>query len=273
MKFNVVAAVVAAAALAEAAPLRVLMISSSPMPPPPQVMERVRLGHPVPLPPDVARMIVSKEGHHHHEHHDGPPRSMRRPCGGRMGRMKEKALEISNAFRQALGLPLIEPPHGGAMHHAKIIPTVGTPTFIDYKMINGHMEGKTRGGEKLEILPVENLPHPHPHHGVTHHMHSMEPPFFDRLQFSLMNLGVWEAAAVSFVLGCGIGVLLRMFYVLTVLAIRSFKGHNDDEIQYAEITIIEDYDDEEHVTSPPPTYAYPIDEKHAEEVDAKTTAN
>ncbi|KAF9050474.1 hypothetical protein BJ165DRAFT_1342095 [Panaeolus papilionaceus] len=198
---------------------------------------------------------------------------MRRPCGGRMGAMKAKALQLSNAFRQALGLPLIdsEPSHiahGGPMHHAKIVLPVGVPTFIDYKMVDGKMQGKTRGGEKIEILPVQNLPHPH----VQHSMASSYPEsFLYRLQNSLMNLGVWESAAVSFVLGCGIGVLLRMFYVLTILAVRSFKGRNSDEVQYSRVVVIEDYEDaERQITSPPPTYAYPIDEKHAEEVNAKT---
>jgi len=189
-----------------------------------------------------------------------------------MGAMKAKALQLSNAFRQALGLPLIdsEPPHMvhvGPMQHAKILPPTGTPTFIDYKIVDGKMHGKTRGGEKIEILPVQNLPHPHVQHSKAP---SYPEDFLYRLQNSLMNLGVWEAAAVSFVLGCGIGVLLRMIYVFTVLVVRSFKGRSSDEVQYSRVVVIEDYEDaEQQITSPPPTYAYPIDEKHAEEANAK----
>jgi hypothetical protein len=41
-----------------------------------------------------------------------------------------------------------------------------------------------------------------------------------RLQRSLNALGPWEGKVVAFVLGCGIGVLLRMVWVLSVIAYR-----------------------------------------------------
>jgi hypothetical protein len=44
-----------------------------------------------------------------------------------------------------------------------------------------------------------------------------------------MALGPWEGRTVAFVLGCGIGVLLRMFWVLTVLAYRTVRGEREEE--------------------------------------------
>jgi len=71
-----------------------------------------------------------------------------------------------------------------------------------------------------------------------------------------MNLGAWEGRAVAFVLGCGIGVLLRMFWVLAVVTYRTFKGQHEDEHEYSPVVIIEEY---ERSTASLP--AYPADEK------------
>jgi hypothetical protein len=70
-----------------------------------------------------------------------------------------------------------------------------------------------------------------------------------------MALGPWEGRAVAFVLGCGIGVLLRMFWVLSVVTYRAIRGERDEEY-----TIIEEYSAED-VAVPPPTYTT-IDEKN-----------
>jgi len=88
-----------------------------------------------------------------------------------------------------------------------------------------------------------------------------------------MNLGRWEGRAVAFVLGCGIGVLLRMFWVLAVVFYRAVKGSKAEELEYTHIIIdAGDVDDETVVHSPPPTYTYPVDEKIAVEADAPKAA-
>lgn len=66
--------------------------------------------------------------------------------------------------------------------------------------------------------------------------------------------------------GCGIGVLLRMFWVLTVVAYRTIRGERDDE--YTQVAVIEEYVDAEDIAVPPPTYTI-SDEK--EEIKAKDT--
>jgi len=57
--------------------------------------------------------------------------------------------------------------------------------------------------------------------------------------------------------GCGIGVLLRMFFVLTIVAYRAFKGQREEEHEYSHIVTLEQYED----ATPLPAYSYPVDEK------------
>jgi len=48
--------------------------------------------------------------------------------------------------------------------------------------------------------------------------------FAQRLYKALQSLSPWEGRAMSFVLGCGLGVLLRMIWVFILLAIRAFRS-------------------------------------------------
>ncbi|KAF9449636.1 hypothetical protein P691DRAFT_812046, partial [Macrolepiota fuliginosa MF-IS2] len=87
-----------------------------------------------------------------------------------------------------------------------------------------------------------------------------------RIHNALMALGPWEGRAVAFVLGCGIGVLLRMFWVLSVVTCRSICGDRDDG--YIQVAVIEEHLDAEDIAVPPPTYTI-VDEK--DQVKAKDT--
>ncbi|KAF8587992.1 hypothetical protein K439DRAFT_716941 [Ramaria rubella] len=78
--------------------------------------------------------------------------------------------------------------------------------------------------------------------------------FVQRLSHALMMLGPWEGRAVSFILGCGIGVLIRMFWVLAVLAIRSVKGKKQEEEFLGDEVL---YEEEEHLLPP----QYVVEEK------------
>jgi len=53
----------------------------------------------------------------------------------------------------------------------------------------------------------------------------LQAPFLHRAHRALMSLGPWEGRIVAFVLGCGIGVLVRMFFVLTLLLVRALRGN------------------------------------------------
>jgi hypothetical protein len=188
----------------------------------------------------------------------------RRPCGKHA---KDKFIQMSNTFRAALGLPPIEtaqPKPGEHIHGGmvRIWPFVGTPSMI--------------------AKPVEHKNHSISSHAKVHHdhvhihkFHKWGKTFSMRVHNALMALGPWEGRAVAFVLGecfaflmnqlpdlidfvsgCGIGVLLRMFWVLTVVTYRAIRGERDEEY-----TIIEEYKSAEDIVVPPPTYTT-IDEKN-----------
>jgi len=182
------------------------------------------------------------------------------PC--RAHRISQKAVEISNLFREALGLPLIKidghPSLGDGK--VKILPFIGTPNgFVT-------VDGKnTEGAIKYVSLDAPHDRHP-PHHGQhghgRHHHHKGhhhfgKGSFINRIHYSIMNLGRWEGRAVAFVLGCGIGVLLRMLFVFAVVMYRAVKGQRSEEQhEYSQITIIEEI--VESPKSSPPAY---VDEK------------
>lgn len=210
-------------------------------------LANVRFGHAMApeqnIPPPPRVMIISSV-----QAAPGPGGRMR-GCGGRF---RSKAIAVANAFRKAFGLEPIEVvPHH--MHHphppkgaeAHILPFIGagTPTFANIKM---------------EGAP----PHPHFHH--SHHSHH-RASFHERLNRALLSLGPWEGGAVAFVLGCGIGVLLRMFFVLILVTVRAFKckRSNADGSEYTRIYLVEQ--DAEEIFVAPPQYN---DEK-VEEVAAQ----
>jgi len=181
-----------------------------------------------------------------------------KPCRGRMNRFRQKGIEISNTFRKALGLPLIQTgpflTGGGEVH---ILP-VGESFIWETKP-------QPNGGD-YKIVPLVKLPHPHhvhqSHGHLGHHAMGRQGSFTDRLNRSLMNLGRWEGRLVAFVLGCGIGVLLRMFWVLAIVTYRAIRGPREIEHQYPTVVVIDDeYEDVPVIHSPPPTYIYPVDEK------------
>ncbi|KAF8872249.1 hypothetical protein CPB84DRAFT_1737631 [Gymnopilus junonius] len=183
-----------------------------------------------------------------------------------MSCMHQKSAEISDAFRQFFGLPHIQ-------HHPVLIMPVAHP-IVHGNGPQPHVESD------FKILPVSATPHfdnapaSHHHH---HHRHGKFPshnfqnhPFTHRLNHALLHLGRWEGRAVAFVLGCSIGVLLRLFWVLSIVMYRAIRGRRDDEHEYTHIAFVEEYE-EPPVLSPPPIYVYPIDEKVAvkvNEVDA-----
>jgi len=136
-----------------------------------------------------------------------PKQGMRHGCArARMNRFKQKGIEISNAFRKALGWPLIAEHHNIHMMPplefkngelpdgmVQILPFIGTP---QPKLVQVKPLG-------VNDAPVAHLRphHPHHHHPNGHRFHHGFPPFAVRLHQSLMNLGRWEGRAVAFVLG------------------------------------------------------------------------
>jgi hypothetical protein len=186
----------------------------------------IMMSVPRPLEPMVGAGIVGSAGS---------------PRRHRCGKLREKALAISNSFRKALGMTLIE---------------VDEVKFVRISSV--HHPGKPQ------------VHHHHGHHRHHHHHHPpgaifrahhhrrMDHPFVRRLHFALSSLGPWEGRAVAFVIGCGIGVLLRMLWVLAVISYRFVRGNNSSEGEYQHI-LFEQYDAEDLVV-PPPAFVY-VDEK------------
>lgn len=278
MKLNLLTPLVASAALVSAVPIRVVVVTSSS-----STSVASHAGHAGgedTSAVNVAQLVkpnqeaveadkndwVSIPAHpdaaHHHKHHKGA-----HPCPMKNGHKNGgnafhgKWIKMSNAFRGAFGMPLIEMMGGSEDHHATM---VGGPG----KMIHGGLIHVTavNGGPG----PMLTVMHPRPHHH--HHQkggmmsHHRGSTFLQRIHVALMSLGTWEGRAVAFVLGCGLGVLLRMLFVLAVVTVRAIKGgrqqqEEGEEVEYAHV-IYEIHDsDAEELAVPPPNYSYPVDEK------------
>lgn len=110
----------------------------------------------------------------------------RGPCKGMKTRFRQKAAELSSAFRAALGLSpgaSIAVSEHGSLHILPFPP----PSFV-------------------ALDPQVGAPaHHRPHHHHGHHRHGGHPlseaSFFHRLHIALMTLGPWEGRAFAFVLG------------------------------------------------------------------------
>ncbi|KAG1854329.1 hypothetical protein C8R48DRAFT_721612 [Suillus tomentosus] len=201
--------------------------------------------------------------------------------------LKAKALRMSNAFRHALGLPLIEMgdhdsfkgevasnpgPVSGELHILPI-PLFGQP--VVGQSVPASSSEKENAGDVKELLPDGSVGRIYRHHEVEshHHNHDMEHKkagsFLRRVHRAIMALGLWEGRAVAFVLGCGIGVLLRMFWVMSVLAYRTVRGERSEEISHGYIMF--EHDAETHFM-PPPEYTdekVKVAEVEAQEIETR----
>lgn len=113
-------------------------------------------------------------------------------CGASL---REKALRLSNAFRHALGLPLIEADREVTRVH--ILP-VGYPNVIVQEELDE--EGKPKNHHEQEHPDGHHGHHRvHGHHG--HHHKHHHKTFLNRIHRAIKALGPWEGRAVAFVLG------------------------------------------------------------------------
>jgi len=175
------------------------------------------------------------------------------PCGG--ARFRQKFGGMAESFKIAFGFGVshqnMKPDEIKPLHIKPFasVPFIGTPTHF--------VEGKTQGGDNVRIVSMP-MPEHHRHgHGHRFHHHGEQPSFLMRVHFALMSLGPWEGRAVAFVLGCGIGVLLRMFWVMVVISYRMIKGPSSASEQEHEYTVIDM--DAEEIFVAPPTYTYPVE--------------
>jgi len=151
-----------------------------------------------------------------------------------IARPRVKAQNLSNVFRKALGLPLIDEPERqfcslAHMHRVEgdvlfgyhpVHPPPITWTFIDPL---SHIDDVSFHG-------VGRHPNHHHAHAYAHRHRS----FTNRLHHALVILGPWEGKAVGFVLGCGIGALLRMFFIIVVVTSRAIRCKRQSSISLPE---------------------------------------
>jgi len=110
--------------------------------------------------------------------------------------------ELSNKLRAAFGLPLLDA-------SITAIDSPGEARILPYKTV-----------KRIKV----------------HRARRRGRTFLRRLRRSIAALSPWESRALSFVLGCGIGALLRMFFVFAVLIFRSMRCSREPAIQLDDST-------------------------------------
>jgi len=214
-----------------AVPLRVVVVSE-------QIRKSdgvsfVRVGHAAPPNSHVATMHVSN--------------MQMMPKTGCAGSLRQKANKMSEWIRKTFGLPVpVASASGDSAPHreglVRILP-ISPMAIVGGK--NGHVAPH----------PVHNGDELHLKHGKLHVHHgghrfgrfSHQGSFGQRLTHALMILGPWEGRILAFVIGCGIGVLIRMFWVLALLVVRSARGSKREEEFLADEVIFEE---QEHLLPP-----------------------
>ncbi|KAI0284520.1 hypothetical protein BC826DRAFT_1055813 [Russula brevipes] len=131
--------------------------------------------------------------------------------------MQKAVQDTATRFLTIIGIHISGPRRGVTriqITHHKLVPAPdGAPPFM---IKAGGPEGGPRPGMALM------------HHKVQKGCHS-RAPFLQRVHRALVSLGPWEGRVVAFILGCGIGVLLRMFWVLAVLLARGGRSTPERE--------------------------------------------
>ncbi|THH28776.1 hypothetical protein EUX98_g5416 [Antrodiella citrinella] len=170
-------------------------------------------------------------------------------CGKLAEKAAQKSGELMEMFREAFGF----------QSHSKV------------KALPIHFDGPHRvDGAMVKHFadPYESLSNDaggavqkgghHGHHAHAHGHH--QGSFLRRINRALMSLGTWEGRVVAFVLGCGIGVLIRMVWVLTVVVVRAFRGSKEEEYDtdsdttfYEGVVLFDESSLPPHYTPPPPT--------------------
>ncbi|KAJ7227869.1 hypothetical protein B0H12DRAFT_235302 [Mycena haematopus] len=176
-------------------------------------------------------------------------------CGG--ARLRQKVTSLADSLKIALGF------HPSALKSGQEQQLKAAVMPYSPSAVKGQVQPHA---ERIDWVKTADHPQEHrrPGHGRFRY-HGEQPSFLMRVHFALMSLGAWEGRAVAFVLGCGIGVLLRMFWVMSILTFRILTGpsprHSDEHDEYTVIDIEDSDCDAEEIFVAPPTYTYPVDEK------------
>jgi len=149
---------------------------------------------------------------------DTKPTKMRHLCKN----MQNAVQSTATRFLAIIGIsrPPLSVPEGGVTRVQFIHKFIPVPMSHPALAIK---EGDPRFGSDPDVRLM--------HHGMHNKDKGGHPrgPFLHRVHRALLSLGPWEGRIVAFVLGCGIGVLLRMFWVLAVLLVRGVHSPPDHE--------------------------------------------
>jgi len=217
---------------ATASPIRVVVVTSSQ-----EVSTNIHYNNGRPLLAEVVRPFAP-----HSEAIQPQPGAGRHLCS----KVKSKALALTNKFRETFGLPLIaSESHPADVHNEgdgtfKILPFIGTPMEWEQKL------------DPTPFHPGPGVVHVAPGRGMGRGRHHFRASFLHRVHRALMVLGPWEGRAVAFVLGCGIGVLLRMVWVMAILFARAFRSSRRSDDDVHDVLVFEA--DAEDILVPPPQY-------------------
>ncbi|KAH9969324.1 hypothetical protein BGW80DRAFT_1335597 [Lactifluus volemus] len=196
MRFGTASLLLVGASLATANPLDVMIATTE--------LSPIRLGYAA----AHAQPVVGE---------DAKPAKMRHLCKNMQKAIQSTASRLLSAIGiSGSSLSVTTPILDGSVtrvhitHHKLIQASAIEPTL----MIKA---GNSQGGIHPDAVVMRHGPH-----GIENG--HLDRPFLQRVHHALMSLGPWEGRIVAFVLGCGIGVLLRMSWVLTVLVMRAFRG-------------------------------------------------
>jgi len=116
-------------------------------------------------------------------------------------------------------------------------------------------DGAVPSGEAPPFVPpgVSFSP-PHPMISHFRNVQNHRAPFMARLEYAIKSLGVWEARAVAFVLGCGLGALLRILFMFCLIAIRALRKRSQRPVELNEDTAVLFAAGEAMPSSEPPAY-------------------
>jgi hypothetical protein len=207
MKLTSISFLIAGAGLAAANPLHVMMASKDASP--------IRMGH-----------AVANAGPGTNDFSDGKPKpKMRHIC-----KNMQKAVQGTASRLLALigigehSVAVTAPVPEGSVTRIQITTSGPVPHKVGFRPAVQPYP-PVRGSP---MPPGEGTPiWPHPMY--ISQQDRLDGPFLHRAHRALMSLGPWEGRIVAFVLGCGIGVLVRMFVVLAVLFVRAFRGNTVPE--------------------------------------------
>jgi len=145
------------------------------------------------------------------------PKYHAQPC--KANRWRKQVAKFMNKIKTSLGSELTAGHSITEPHFPMIVEVFQNAREGDHN--DGHSDS-----QKHHHYHHHHPSHRHGHHRLRH------PGFGHRLVRALTELGKWEGRGVAFVIGCGLGVLLRMIWILLVLVTRYFRPIREDQARF-----------------------------------------